>query len=330
MKLSLIAVLAFSIFFSCNSPHNKTKSTANELIYSASDTTAGYLSAGVSLAANIKTGEVTAQIKLSNSGSAPVNIQNLDISTPEGIRSLPTAGFAPFLLARGKDTTIAVKFNPINDLKLYQATGLNGSFKPGYTISLDYKVPGSDNMISLASKPVADKTDFIDYEKKDKKPITGYSFNTKAGFNERETKYLAGLMPAGKPAFVYLSEHEIAVAGLNFRLKTYAQHDTIYSELLVINHADFPVKFMPDSLTITASSQKILGAIGIIKFEKISGSQSDANMMEKGDRLLIHYKKHIKTVATPASLVLHLKSSFVLSGPKNLFGEDIELVPLQF
>jgi len=327
MKLSLIVILAAFILSGCHSSYKKLKSNANELIYTPADTSTGDLSAGLNLTGKIKSGELTAQIKLSNPGSAPIEIQEIGIATPEGIRSAPAAGFSPFLLAQGKDTTFSIKFKPVNELKLFQATGLSGNFKAGYSLSIGYKITGSDNSASLELTPTTDKTEYITYLKNNKSTVIGYSFNTKTGFDDREKKYLAMVMPAVKSPFVYLSEQEIAIAGLNFRLKTYDERDTMHAEFFIVNHADFPVKVISDSLNVTVDNKAGDGGKATVKIEKISGAQNDINMMEKGDRLLIHYKKYMNMPFKKAdTLTLHLRGAFILSGKKNLFSEDVQLL----
>jgi hypothetical protein len=253
----------------------------------------------------------------------------MEIATPEGIRSGPAAGFEPFSLSIGKDTTLNIKFKPVNDLSLYQATGLVGNFKAGYTVSMGYKAAGSNDMKSAVLKVAADKTEFSAYIKENKNLVTGYSFNTKTGFNDREKKYLSTVMPAVKSSFVYLSEQEIAVSGLNFKLKTYDKQDTVHAEFFIVNHADFPVKIIADSLNIMSNNEAGAGEKAIINIEKISGAQNDIDMMEKGDRVLIHYKKHIRIPDTATdTLILHLHDAFILSGKKNLFNEDLKLIPV--
>ncbi|HWZ04215.1 MAG TPA: hypothetical protein VNX40_11440 [Mucilaginibacter sp.] len=329
MKLSAIVILAIFTLYSCNSPHKKLKSNASELIYNTVDTSADDLSASLNLTGKTKTTELTAQIKLSNSDVAPIDVQEIEIATPGGIRSGSATGFTPFSLAQGKDTIIIVKFNPINDLKLYQATGLTGNFKAGYNVSIGYKIIGNDDLKSIVLKPEIDKTEFTTYIKESKNNATGYSFDTKTGFNDREKKYLETILPAVKSPFVYLSEQEIAVSGLNFRLKIYDERDTVHAEFFIVNHADFPVKVITDSLNIILNDKADASEKAIVKIEKVSGAQNDINMMEKGDRVLIHYKKHLKIPAIATdTLTLHLRDAFILSGKKNLFNEDLRLLPV--
>jgi len=331
MKLSLLTILVITLLYSCSSTGKKSKTNAHELSYRAADINDDALAAGISLTGNIDTKELTSQINLSNSGSAALDIQEIVVSTAEGLRSVPITAFEHLSLSQGKDTTLALKFNPLNELKLYQVTGLQGNFKPVYITRITYKVAGNDSLKTLQLTSAAEKDEYMAYSSKYTMPITGYSFNTKTGFNEQQQKYLLSLKQFPPAPFVYLSEQEIAIAGLNFRLKSYHRHDTLYTELSIVNHADFPVKIIQDAFDITTGNKPLPGEFKKITLEKVSGTQQTPEMMEKGDRVVIHFKKYLKT-ANPAkdTLTLNIHNAFVLSGKKDLFARDIQLVPTQF
>lgn len=266
---------------------------------------------------------------MSNTGPDPVEIQEIAIATNGGLRSLPENGSGSFSLRPGSDSTVILKFQPVNDLKFYQVTGLQGSLKSAYSILISYKTAGNESFLTLSVKSQTDKKSYQDYTRKYNKPVTGYSFNTKTGFNENEKKYLQTFGLSDQPGFVYLSEQEIAVSGLNFRLNSYYRQDTLHAELSVLNHAGFPVKFIPDVFDITAGETQHHSGNEIISIEKTSGSQQDPYVMEKGDRLLIHFKKYLQ-IKTPESetLLVRLRKAFVLNGPKNLFDQDVQLLPV--
>ncbi len=327
MKFSFPVILTVILLCSCHHIDKKSKNP-NELTYNADDVKSGPLSATLNLSADMSRMELTSELKLSNTGSDPIEIQDIVISTDAGLRSLPENGSISFSLKPGSDSTMSIKFQPINDLKFYQVTGLQGDLKPAYSILISYKIAGNDNILNLAVKSQADKKSYLDYTRKFTKPVTGYSFNTKTSFNESEKKYLEALKLTNQPGFVYISDQEIAVSGLNFRLNSYYLQDTLRAELSVVNHAGFPVKFIPDAFDITAVENQNPTENKIISFEKTSGSQQDKDTMEKGDRLSIHFRKYMQ-IKTPENetLVVHLLRAFVLSGPKNLFNEDVQLLP---
>ncbi|MFI5138302.1 MAG: hypothetical protein ACHQIM_10795 [Sphingobacteriales bacterium] len=332
MKRSFLVILAAVLLQSCGPVNKKNKSDANELSYRSADTAAGALSVALGLTGNIGRKELAVQIKLSNAESPALDIQEIIIATDEGLRSIPVAGFDHVLLSQGKDTTLSLKFNPLNNLKEYQVTGMTGIFKPGYVVSVLYKAPGKDSLTSLSLRLQSAKDDYMAYSRKYKKPLTGYSFYTRTDFNERQRKYLTLILKqAQHPPFVYLSEQEIAISGLNFRLKSYYLQDTLHGELFIVNHGDFPVKIIRDALDITAGSKSLPGEARVISIEKISGAQQNPDMMEKGDRVLIHFKKYLK-IENPGkeTLMLNLHNAFMLSGKKALFEQDVQLLPMQF
>jgi len=320
-------ILSVILLYSCH-PIDKKPNNPNELAYHADDAEAGPLSAALTLSADMSSGKLTSKVKLSNTGPDPVEIQEIAVATNRGLRSLPENGSGSFSLRPGSDSTVSLKFQPVNDLKFYQVTGLQGSLKPAYNVLISYNITGNNSFATLALKSQSDKGSYLNYTRKYNKPVTGYSFNTKTGFNENEKKYLGVLRLGDQPGFVYLSEQEIAVSGLNFRLNSYYRQDTLHAELSVLNHAGFPVKFIPGAFDIAENESKGHAGNKIISVEKASGSQQDPYVMEKGDRLLIHFKKYLQ-IKRPESetLLVHLRTAFVLNGPKNLFNQDVQLLP---
>jgi len=253
------------------------------------------------------------------------------VNVPNGANSAPATAFTPFLLKQGKDTALDLRFNPFNDAKLYQVTGMNGGFKPAYNIVISYSKTGSGSIYTLSLKSMAQNNEFRAYSKKHTTSIIGYSFNTSNGFNEKQKRYLETLKQLPQPPFVFLSDQEIAVCGLNFRLKNYYLKDTLHVELFVVNHADFQVQIIPDALDITKDGKLSPGETKAITVEKVSGTQQNLHMMEKGDRVLIHFKKYMKiNDAGKQMLDFNISKAFMLKGNKALFGENIEMVPTLF
>lgn len=330
MKFSSIIILAAFIFYGCKQD-KKTIANTSELVYTANDTTSGELSAKLDLIANDAHNNVTATIKLNNADAKPAEIQEILISTTDGIRSSPKTGNSSIVLRPGTDTTFSIKFHPLNDLKLFRVTGMPGFIKPAYNILISYKTAGSDSSKTLTLKSQAQPGAYQNFAQKYKKAITGYSFNTKTDFNENQKKYLKTIKQAGQTPFVYLSEQEIAVSGLNFRLKSYTALDTLHAELFVVNHADFAVKIISEAFDITSSQETGINGGKSIHLERLSGMQHDSAMMGKGDRILIHFKKYLNPGAPEKeNLVLHLTKAFMLTGRKNLFNEDVQLLPVNY
>jgi hypothetical protein len=331
MKLSLLLLLlTATILFSCTN-NKKQQNNANEIVYQTGNINSGPLQIESDLKGNIELQDLGLQIKLSNNESKDFQIQEIVISTPNGSNSLPTTAFTPFLLKQGKDTTLVLKFSPFNDYKLYQITGMHGGFKPVYNIAISYNLSGSNGISTLSLISRAEKDQYLAYSKKNMTPVIGYSFNTGNGFNEKQKQYLETLKQIPQPPFVFLSDQEIAVCGLNFRLKNYYLKDTLHAELFIVNHADFQVKIILDALDLTNDGKLLPGGTKMVTIEKVSGTQQNLAMMEKGDRVLIRFKKHMKiNNKGNETLQFHINKAFILKGNKALFSEDIQLVPNLF
>ena len=331
MKLSLLLILTVGLFYSCTNNNKRALSNANELAYNADNINTGALNVEPALTGDIKQQELSAQLKLSNIESKDLEIQEIAISTIDVSHSLPTSTFSPFILRPGNDTTLTLKFNPYNNYKLYQITGMHGSFKPTYNFYITYKVAGSDSTSTLSLKATAEKSEYLAYLKKYVKPVIGYSFNTDGGFSENQRKYLETLKQLPQPPFLFLSTQEIAISGLNFHFKNYYQQDTLHADLFIVNHSDFVVKIIPDAFDITVEDKSSQGDVKTVSLEKVSGTQQNLSMLEKGDRVLIHFKKHIKLKAPEKeTLQLNLAKVFIVKGDKALFAEDLELLPEGF
>jgi len=328
MKFLFLTLFCIVLLYGCNSPDKNISHNPNELTYKSGETANGTLPLTLALSGDMASGTLSARLKLENNGSKPINIQDIIISTSEGIRSAPDNGSVSFSINPGKDSTLLLKFRPINDGNLYRIAGLPGNLKPGYNLSVTYKTEDDRDLVTSAVKSQADKGEYEAYIRKYKNSITGYSFNTKAGFNEREKAYLKTFQQGGQQPFVYLSEQEIAVSGLNFRLQSYHLKDTLHAELFILNHSEFPMKIIPGAFDITDGEPDTARA-KFVRLEKISGSQQDLSMMEKGDRVVIHFKKPMK-IQSPGkgNLSLHLQRTFMLTGRRNLFNEDVQLLPI--
>jgi uncharacterized protein YcfL len=330
MKYCTLLILTAFLLFSCNRKPKNTTNNPNDLVYQSDDVSSPGLLAHLTLTGEVTKGELNADLKLTSAGDKSIDVQEIVVSTIDGLRSAPEIGNIGFTLKPGTDSTLSLKFKPLNDLQLSRVTGMEGVLKPAYTVLVTYKVQNSYTPQTISLKSKAVQRAYFNYTGKYKKTVVGYSFNTKNGFNEKQKKYLETLKQVNQPPFVYLSEQEIAVSGLNFRLKSYYLNDTLYADFFIVNHADFPVKFIPHAFDITNGKTEP-GNIKTLTIEKISGAQQDQTMMEKGDRLVVRFKKYLKS-PTPGkdTLTLYIKKAFFLTGKKPLFNEDIQLLPVIF
>ncbi|MDP9080090.1 MAG: hypothetical protein M3O71_21905 [Bacteroidota bacterium] len=331
MRLPYLIIICCALFYSCGNSHKASQSKTGDIIYNTVAINSGDLKVEPNISGDIKLQELNAQIKLSNTGDKDIEIREITIGTQKGSRSGPTTAFTPFTLKQGNDTTLALKFSPFNNYKLYQLTGLQGSFSDTYNLTIGYKTTGGPNISNLSLKAIADNAAFRAYVKKYNEPVIAYSFNTSTDFVEKERGYLATLPELPQPPFLFLSEQEIAVSGLNFRFKNYYRRDTLYADLSIVNHSNFLVKIDPDAFDITTTGHPSSNEKKTVSVEKVSGTQQIITMIEKSDRVIIHFKKHIK-ITDPASahLQLHISEAFKVKGEKSLFKENIDLIPNSF
>jgi hypothetical protein len=318
-------ILLLTFIFGCNGDQRLRKNRG-DLNYSAIAEQSDFLSANVYLTANVKSQELLVELKLNNPGSKPISIQEITVNAEGGLRSFPEGGsIKPIILEAGKDTFTTVKFKPVNDLKVYMITGKQGCFKPGYKISVFYKVQGNEKMFTMDLEPQMSENDYKAYIGKYKTPFIGYSFNTGTSFAQIQREYLETLKLSSQP-FTYVSQQELALTGLNLWMKGFCERDSINAELIIVNHEDYAVKIIPDSLDFVVKGDTVIDRSKTVVLEKISGSKRDKTIMEKGDKVLIHFKKYYKN--TNKKISLSLKHAFVLSGSKPLFNDDIELIKI--
>lgn len=337
----LVPLLLFTLLFSCKN-HSDTKRIKGDLNYTPVTMESEQITAGLYLTADIKTQELRADIDLSNPGNEMLTISEIEIATAAGLRSLPKTGSTgTIVLKPGENKSLSLKFQPLNDLKTNQLTGRNGYFKSLYNLVINYSTKDSESAAAKNSgggfQPFGNAptvtsmtttlapADYKAYLKKHQITATSYSFNTSSDFTKKQKAYLTGIKQVKQPPFVYVSAQEIAISGVNFKLRSYQERDTLNAEIFIVNHSGFPLKINKDNLDISyrgeSSSVHLKEAITV---EKISGSKQDLYTLEKGDRVLIHLKKPFKTKAE--KVILSFNKAFEFNNQIPLFKDNIELV----
>lgn len=331
MKLFKPVYLSISLLFITGCIHHEKKYVkANELAYATEDFKNSQIKIESVVNADVSKQQIKASLKIDNNGAGILNISEVSIVSPDGVRSLPVKGFMPFILTKA-DTTLTLIFEPINDLKTFQVTGLKGYLKSSYSLSISFHPQdGTDTQQPAIIKVKADTSDYQRLLKNKIKPLIAYSFNTKTNFNQNQMNYLKTLKQVHQPPFVFLSAQEIAASGLNFRLKNHYIDDTLFVDLFLVNHSDFRLKIDTLSFDITPSPS-LQQHQKTISIERISGAGANPGMVEKGDRVMIHFKKYL-TLAKKNSeqLIIHLKNVFMITPKHSLFNEDADLTPLLF
>ncbi|MDB5014025.1 MAG: hypothetical protein JWQ25_2227 [Daejeonella sp.] len=265
-------------------------------------------------------------LNLTNLIQNTVQIKEILISTVDGLKSTsPTFNEKSFTLAPNQDTSLSLIFHPVNDMILYQNTELPGILKSQYNVSIVYTIDGKDNdraVDLVANLPTAA---YQQYEKDYQASVQAYHFNTSTQFASRLTAYLNKQKLTSSPAFVHLSDREIAVSGLNFRLKSFQKKDSLYAEILVVNHSDFPIKIDTAKLDFTLGTDNQNKRSVEILLNKVTGSKNEYDVLRKGDRMLISLKQYRKGIIE-GKLILTCKNSILLPTGKSLFLDNIELI----
>jgi hypothetical protein len=322
LQVSLLVLLA-TVTCGCNTGQ-KLKRRKGDLIYSPVSQKTEHLSLDLDLSAIIKKQELIAELRLNNTGPKSIIITEITVCAEGGLTSFPATGnIKPVILPPGRDTVLTVKFNPVNDIKVYELTGRQGRFKPGYKVAVLYKLQGAERIFSANLNTHLPPDDYSAYANKDTTPFIGYSFNTATNFADTESDYL-GKLTLKDPVFAFVAHHEIALTGLNIWMTSYCEKDSLYAELLLVNHDVYTIKIIPDSLDFIYQGDNSTRQSKKIVLEKKSGLQQNKAEMEKDDKLLIHFKKPFKSTGKP--VIITLKNAFIINGAKALFNTDIELV----
>jgi len=262
-------------------------------------------------------------INLKNLETEKIEILEVALSNPAGSKSLPlnTEG-SPSKLNGGEETNLHLTFTPVNDKLLFQSTGLRGLIDSTYNLSVFYSVEGKEGtrVVNLVSR-MPEET-FLTYKETYDTPVQIYYLNTTNGFDERQGQFLQTNLSAKAVPFVHITEQEVALAGLNFRIKCFQWKDSLHAELFVVNHSDMTVKINSSKLGL------MVGGVPArdlhLTNEKATGSRDDINVLRKGDRNILTVKAF--SPHPPEYLSFSLSEAFVLANGKPLFKENLELI----
>lgn len=320
----IISLVLLSLLFACKN-HSETQRIKGDLNYTPVKMESERISAGFYLTADIKMQELLASIELSNPGSSVLTISEIEIATGEGLRTLPKTGSTgSIVLKPGENKSLLLKFQPLNELRTYQLTGRNGHFKSLYNLLVNYKTEDNKSaVISMTTTLLP--AEYKVYLDQHQITATSYSFNTKSGFTRKQLTYLNSIQQVKQPPFVYVSDQEIALSGINFRLRSYQERDTLNAEIFIVNHSGFSVKINLGNLDIKYPGESpAVDLKEAVTIEKISGSKQDLYTIEKGDRVLIRLKKPFKTTAE--KVILSFNKAFEFNDHLPLFENNIELI----
>jgi hypothetical protein len=121
-----------------------------------------------------------------------------------------------------------------------------------------------------------------------------------------------------------VTEQELAVSGLNFRIKCFHMKDSLFTEIFVVNHSDLVVKLDTSKIDMIIDDLSMESADAAVVVEKVTGSKEAVDILAKGDRIIIKMRR--KVVDHPDELLLSFSNSFFLTTGKPLFKEDLRMI----
>jgi len=264
-------------------------------------------------------------LTLKNLLAEKITITEIALQNSKGLKSVDEriAGNT-ICVSKNADTTIVQMFQPVNDKQLFQTTGLPGLIDSAYQISVFYSVEGKEGIrvVNLASR-MATKT-FLLYRELYDVPVHAYHFNMNDGFADKQKRFLQASLIASAPPFVHVTEQEIAISGLNLRMKCYHRKDSLQAEIFMVNHSDMTIRIDTSKmdLIIDAPNENQRCRLSI---EKVTGSKTEPAILRKGERTMIRMRKYVHD--DPKRILFTVSESFFLPTDKLLFSDDLELVP---
>ena len=248
----------------------------------------------VSLQAQLDTlrgGKLLLKVMVRNQSSSNLLLNPLQASllTEDERRQLPVS-VRPQTenLAAGEEREYQWLFAPVNDLYLYQRSGLHGDLKKIYRLPLSF-IKGMEETLSFCFPEEA----YIQYSKQmaAKAPVL-YAPSPKTLHPEtaaRQEQYWAqtnGALQDGQAASAYFSEQEFFSAGVNLRHALYHRGDSLYLRLHLINHAPYVLMVDPAAVTVTA-----FGQVHPVKEAQARKERKAAlYAVRKGDRLSLNLR----------------------------------------
>jgi hypothetical protein len=201
---------------------------------------------------------------------------------------------------------------------------LPGLVDSSYSLSVFYSLEGKEGVrvVNLVSSMPEEM--FSLYRKFYDTPIQIYYFNTANGFGEKQRQLLKTNTVMKTPSFVHITEQEVAVSGLNFRVKCFYRKDSVHTEIFAVNHSDMTIRMDTSKIDVIVDGTQGEDSSTQFKIEKVTGSKDEVDILRKGDRVIITMRKYVRD--DPERLWLAVAESFFLSTGNPLFNDNLELI----
>lgn len=298
----------------------ETASQNDQLIYRPASAASTMLLAEANLMGSMTEQTAKVTLEFSNRSEKSLVIDEMILSTPEGLRSQPiNIRGESIVLPLLKDTLLSLLFQPVNDLSLYQLTGMHGMLKMKYHLDITYRLQEEKEKQHLRLSLCATENQYRAYEKLYRPEVFIYTFNTRTNFAVQQAAYIKNAA-ISTSSFCHVSDQEIMVSGLNIRLKAYQLRDSLYVNLTFVNHAVFTVKL----------NQKLLDVYGKITNSSIHNvknvpvNNSDYELLMPGDRISVTFKKNVNDLKD-VPWFISLRNSVLTHDGKQLLADDVPL-----
>lgn len=263
-------------------------------------------------------------LNLHNLDAATVTIKEITFKNATGLTSsIETSSIQNPAIASGKHTVIAATFDHIHDKKLFYETGLPGLVDSTYAISVLYEIQGKENLRALNLVSTLPGERFLAYQKVHATPIHTYLLSGEKSFVEKQKTFLVTNEVSPNSTFVHVTDQEIAVAGLNFKIKCFYKTDSLYTELFAVNHSELELAIDTASLVILVDGRLLQRVHGSLTLDKVTGLRQATAVLAKGDRTSI--KMRYKVDRVPKEVSVAIANSLILRNGTHLFHNDLLL-----
>jgi hypothetical protein len=262
------------------------------------------------------------KIEFENLSNKVLVIEEIKLYNLEGVESR-VESILPSLTSidKNESKTHELIFQSIEDAKIFEISGEPGAFKNKYRLSITYRDESNISQKIPAAFSV-DELAFNRYVHDFRSATVYYFLNEDSVFEKNQKIYQTNVLQ--QSGFVKLSENEVAIAGLNFQIKTYQKRDTIFSKIMMVNHADFSVKIQPNNFDVLKNGVPFKSKT--IKFEKIDSHNSNEFILRKGDRGILYFESPYKQPNLNLNkLSMVLKDVLILPNGKTLFINNLNL-----
>lgn len=264
-------------------------------------------------------------LEFKNLADGRITIDDVSFANKNGLTtSAERIGIGQLTLPAGTDTAVRATFRHVNDKKLFSDTGLPGMIDSIYTVTVFYTIAGKEGtrVMDLQSSMASKK--YMAYREMHDAPVQVYTLKTSSGFEEKQKIFMVSTMKSPIPPFVHMTEQEVAMSGLNLKLKCFHMKDSLYTEIFAVNHSEMTTVIDTAEIEMIVDGLAARTSDTSVSLEKVTGSRDAPNILAKGDRIIL--KMRLKIEERPRKVVLPISKWMMLEGGRKLFSDDLEFM----